>query len=69
MGAFLYVVFHNLQPRNAGLVDNKKDLNEKRSKRIFVRENFKKLASLLEMLLGLKVPWCIKQSVFQHFHT
>ena len=32
----LYVVFHNLKPQNAGLVDVKKDLNSKRSKGIFV---------------------------------
>ena len=38
----LYVVFHNLKPQNAGLVSVKKDLNSKRSKGIFVRENLKK---------------------------
>ena len=38
---FLYVVFHNLKPQNAGLVDVKKDLNSNRSKGIFVRENLK----------------------------
>ena len=38
----LYVVFHNLKPQNAGLVDVKEDLNSKRSKGIFVRENLKK---------------------------
>ena len=38
----LYVVFHNLKPQNVGLVDVKKDLNSKRSKRIFVRKNLKK---------------------------
>ena len=37
----LYAVFHNLKPQNAGLVDVKKDLNSKRSKGIFVRENLK----------------------------
>ena len=37
----LYVVFHNLKPQNAGLVDVEKDLNSKRSKGIFVRENLK----------------------------
>ena len=37
----LYVVFHNLKPQNAGLVDVKKDLNSKGSKEIFVRENLK----------------------------
>ena len=37
----LYVVSHNLEPQNAGLVDVKKDLNSKRSNRIFVRENLK----------------------------
>ena len=36
----LYVVFHNLGSQNAGLVDFKKDLNE-RSKVFFVRENLK----------------------------
>ena len=30
-----------LEPQNAGLVDVKKDLNQKRSKGIFVRENLK----------------------------
>ena len=37
----LYVVFHNLKSQNAGFVDVKKDLNSKRSKGIFVRENLK----------------------------
>ena len=37
----LYVVFHKLKFQNAGLVDVKKDLNSKRSKGIFVRENLK----------------------------
>ena len=37
----LHVVFHNLEPQNAGLVDVKKDLNLKRSKEIFVSENLK----------------------------
>ena len=37
----LSVVFHNLKPQNAGLVDVKKDLNSKRLKAIFVRENLK----------------------------
>ena len=38
----LYVIFHNLKPRNAGLIDVKKDLYSKRSKGIFVRKNLKK---------------------------
>ena len=37
----LHVVFHNLKPQNAGIDDVKKDLNLKRSKGIFVRENLK----------------------------
>ena len=37
----LYVVFHNLEHQNAGLVDVKRDLHLKRSKGIFVRENLK----------------------------
>ena len=37
----LYVVFHNLEPQNAGLVNIKKDLNKIRSKGIFVCENIK----------------------------
>ena len=37
----LYVVFHNLESQNAGLVDVKRDLHQKRSKGIFVRENLK----------------------------
>ena len=42
----LYFVFHNLKPQNAGLVDVKKDLNSKRSKGIFVRENLKNKHSI-----------------------
>ena len=38
----LYVVFHNLEPQNAGLVDDKRDLHKKRPKGIFVHENLKK---------------------------
>ena len=34
----LYVVFHNLEPQNAGLVDVKKDLNEKYQTVIFWAE-------------------------------
>ena len=34
-------MFCNLEPQNSGLVDIKKDLNLKRSKGIFVRENLK----------------------------
>ena len=37
----LYVVFHNSEQQNAGLVDVKRDLHKKRSKGIFVRENLK----------------------------
>ena len=37
----LYIVFHNLESQNAGLADVKKDLNYKRSKGNFVRENLK----------------------------
>ena len=33
--------FHNLEPQNAGLVNVKKDLNERKSKAIFMRENLK----------------------------
>ena len=35
----LYVAFHNLEPQDAGLVDIQKDLNKKRPKGIFMREN------------------------------
>ena len=37
----LYVVFHNPESENAGLRDVEKDLNKKRSKGNFVRENLK----------------------------
>ena len=40
-GCLLYVVFHNLEHQNAGLVDVKRDLHLKRSKGIIVRENLK----------------------------
>ena len=35
----MFFFFQNLEPQNAGRVDVKKDLNYKRSKGIFVREN------------------------------
>ena len=35
------LLFQNLKPQNAGLVDVKKDLNSKSSKGIFMRENLK----------------------------
>ena len=37
----LYVVFHNLEPQNAGLVDVKRVLHLTSSNGIFVRENLK----------------------------
>ena len=38
----LYVVFHNLEHQNAGLVDVKKEFKlKKKSEGIFVRENLK----------------------------
>ena len=37
----LYVVFHNLESQNAGLVDVKKDLNLKDQRPILVRKNLK----------------------------
>ena len=46
----LYVVFHNLEPQNAGLVDVKMDLNLKKSKEIFVRE--KKKNFLIKNVIG-----------------
>ena len=37
----MFFFFHNLVPQYAGLVDVKNDINKKRSKGIFVRENLK----------------------------
>ena len=69
----LYVVFHNLKPQNAGLVDVKKDLNSKRSKGIFVRENQKK-SIVIKNINGSEDPLMHKQralaiNFFQLFHT
>ena len=36
----LYVVFHNSEPKNAGLVDVKKDLNLKKDQREFLCAKF-----------------------------
>ena len=47
----LYVVFHNLKPQNAGLVDVRRDLHLKRSKGIFVRENLKKTSTVIKNVI------------------
>ena len=52
----LYVVFHNLRPQNAGLVNVKKDLNSKRSKGIFVRKNLKKISMVIKNINGSEDP-------------
>ena len=70
----LYIVFHNLKPQNAGLVDVKKDLNSKRSKGIFVRKNLKKISIVIKNISGSEDP--LKPEAegpsnyfFQLFHT
>ena len=45
----LYVVFHNLEPQNAGLVDVKMDLNKKKIKGKFCARKSQKYVSLLKM--------------------
>ena len=70
----LYVVFHNLKPQNAGLVDVKKDLNSKRSKGIFMRENLKNKHSYKKNINGSEDPLMHKSEgpsnyFFQLFHT
>ena len=64
----LYVVFHNLKPQNAGLVDVKNDLNSKRSKGIFVRENLKNKHTGSEDPLMHKAEGP-SNYFFQLFHT
>ena len=69
----LYVVFHNLKPQNAGLVDVKKDLYSKRSKGIFVHENLKNKHSY-KNINGSEDPLVHKAEgpsnyFFQLFHT
>ena len=44
----LYVVFHNLGPQYAGLVDVKKDLNLKRSKGIFCARKSRQISIFLK---------------------
>ena len=70
----LYVVFQNLKPQNAGLVDVKKDLNSKRSKGIFVRENLRNKHSYQKYINGSEDPLMHKAEgpsnyFFQLFHT
>ena len=69
----LYVIFHNLKPQNAGLVDVKTDLNSKRSKGILVRENLKK-SIVIKNINGSEDPLMHKAEgpsnyFFQFFHT
>ena len=59
---FFCFFFHNLEPRNAGLVDVKRYLHQKKIKRDFCARKSKK-ASPLKMLFGLKKHKCIMQSV------
>ena len=68
-----YVVFHNLKPQNAGLVDVKKDLNSNRSKGIFVRENLK-ISIVIKNINRSEDPLMHKAEgpsnyFFQLFHT
>ena len=70
----LYVVFHNLKPQNAGVVDVKKDLNSKRSKGIFVRQKSKKVSIVIKNINGSEDPLMHKAEgpsnyFFQLFHT
>ena len=70
----LYVVFHKLKFQNAGLVDVKKDLNSKRSKGIFVRENLKKISIVIKNINGSEDPLMHKGEgpsnyFFQLLHT
>ena len=70
----LYVVFHKLKFQNAGLVDVKKDLNSKRSKGIFVRENLKKISIVIKNINGSEDPLMHKAEgpsnyFFQLLHT
>ena len=64
---------HNLEPQTAGLVDVKKDLNKKRSKSIFVREN-PKISIVIKNVIESEDTLMNKAErpinyFFQHFHT
>ena len=67
---FLYVVFHNSEPKN---VDFKKNLNLKRSKGIFVRGNLKN-KHRYKNVIGSEDTLMHKAErqgnyFFQHYHT
>ena len=68
----LYVVFHNIKPQNAGLVDVKKDLNSKRSKGLFVREN-KKISTVIKNINESEDPLMHKaerpSNYFTHYQA
>ena len=51
----LYVVFHNLKPQNAGLVDVKKDLNSK-DQREFLCAKISKISIVIKNINGSKEP-------------
>ena len=70
----LYVVFQNLKPPNAGLVDVKKDLNSKRSKGFFLCAKIQKISIVIENINGSEDPLMHKAErpnnyFFQLFHT
>ena len=47
----LYVVFHNLEQKNAGLVDVKKGLNEKKIKGNFYARKSKKISIVIKNVI------------------
>ena len=59
----LYLVFHNLEPQNAGFVDVKRDLHLKRSKGLFVRKNLKKISIVIKNVIWSEKTLIQKQSI------
>ena len=70
----LYVVFHNLEPHSEGLVDVKKNLNEKKNQREFLSVKIKKKISIaIKNVIGSEDTLTNKAErpsnyFFQHFH-
>ena len=69
-----YVVFHNLKPQNAGLVDVKKGFKFNKIKGNFCARKSKKISIVIKNINGSEDPLMHKAEgpsnyFFQFFHT
>ena len=55
----VYVVFHNLEPQNAGLVDVEKDLNVKNRRKCLCAK-IKKISIVIKKIIGSEDTWMHK---------